>query len=411
MNFSFPIGPAVLHRRLHRVLRRARGRADHLLTVDHPMESGVWNADLGVRGWIASDRAVASVRVRTADGTEDRARLVERPDVAWRLGRLFGHHAGFISARTVSNWLGNAAAADLNVSVEWSDGSRTDRLVRIVSRSEERRAKRARYAARLQCPDCRVALLEASEGRTCPTCSQEYPDRLGALDFLSRETAGEFGADETENISGWDYDPKIEELIRDRPDGLFLDCGAGLRRTDRPNVLNFEIVRYSSTDVVGVAEKLPFADGSFDGVFSVAVLEHVQDPFRCARELVRVLKPGGVLFAAVPFLQPLHGYPHHYYNMTMAGVRRLFPGLDILDQYVPLSLHPMQSLKWMLLHYARGLPDASRHRFARMTVHEILHSPELRELETRPYPIVHDLKPEQRMELAGGTCLLARKPG
>jgi SAM-dependent methyltransferase len=410
MNFSFPIGPAALHQQIHRILRRARGQADHLLTLDHPMESGVWNADLGVRGWIASDRAVASVRVRVGDGAEDPARLVERPDVAWRLGRLFGHHTGFVSDRTVSGWLGDASAADLSLIVEWGDGSRTERPLRIVSRREERRAKRARYVSCLRCPDCRAELVEAGEGQSCSACSREYPDRHGALDFLSRETAGEFGADETENISGWEYDPKILELIRDRPDGLFLDCGAGLRRADRPNVVHFEIVRYSSTDVVGVAEKLPFADQSFDGVFSVAVLEHVQDPFRCARELMRVLKPGGVLFAAVPFLQPLHGYPHHYYNMTMAGVRRLFPGLDILDQYVPLSLHPMQSLKWMLLHYTRGLPDASRRRFARMTVHEILHSPELRELESHPYPIVHDLKPEQRVELAGGTCLLARKP-
>jgi hypothetical protein len=26
----------------------------------------------------------------------------------------------------------------------------------------------------------------------------------------------------------------------------------------------------------------------------------------------------------VPFLQPLHGYPHHYYNMTGEGLRNLF---------------------------------------------------------------------------------------
>jgi SAM-dependent methyltransferase len=410
MNVSFPIAPAFAHRLAHRALRRARGRPDHRLTLDHPLEPGLWNADLGVKGWIASDRAVASVHVRAGDGTEDRARLVERPDVASRLNRLFGHHTGFVSAQPVAGWLGDAEAVDLSVCVVWADGSRTAHPVRLESRSAERRAKRARYESRLRCPECRGELSGFGEAWTCLACTQVYPCRLGAPDFLSRRTAEEFGADETENISSWDYDPKIRELIRDRPDGLFLDCGAGLRRTDSPNVVHFEIVRYSSTDVVGVAEKLPFADATFDGVISVAVLEHVQNPFRCARELMRVLKPGGVLFAAVPFLQPLHGYPHHYYNMTMEGVRRLFPDLEVLKQYVPLSLHPMQSLKWILLHYARGLPEGSRRRFARMSVHQILHSPDLQELESRPYPIVHDLKEEQRVELAGGTCLLARKP-
>jgi len=101
---------------------------------------------------------------------------------------------------------------------------------------------------------------------------------------------------------------------------------AGLKSFSYPNVVNMEIVPYASTDAVGVGQSLPFPDDTFDAVLSIAVLEHVNDPFLCARELIRVLKPGGRLMCAVPFLQPEHGYPHHYFNMTRMGLAELFKG-------------------------------------------------------------------------------------
>src|SRR5262249_48981294 len=50
--------------------------------------------------------------------------------------------------------------------------------------------------------------------------------------------------------------------------------------------------------VVGSAEELPFADGSFDALWSITVLEHVQHPEKALQEVARVLKPGGVAYLA-----------------------------------------------------------------------------------------------------------------
>ncbi len=47
-------------------------------------------------------------------------------------------------------------------------------------------------------------------------------------------------------------------------------------------------------------EKLPFADGSFDVLFSKSVFEHIVDIGRVLRECQRVLTPGGRMIAMVP---------------------------------------------------------------------------------------------------------------
>ena len=54
----------------------------------------------------------------------------------------------------------------------------------------------------------------------------------------------------------------------------------------------------------GDATHLPFADGTFDGVVTSEVLEHVPDDVGALAELVRVLRPGGVFAATVPSWLP-----------------------------------------------------------------------------------------------------------
>ncbi len=48
------------------------------------------------------------------------------------------------------------------------------------------------------------------------------------------------------------------------------------------------------------SEPLPFADASFDLVHAGEIVEHVFDPLGLFRELVRVLRPGGLLVGTVP---------------------------------------------------------------------------------------------------------------
>lgn len=95
---------------------------------------------------------------------------------------------------------------------------------------------------------------------------------------------------------------------------------------------------------------------SEDCVICLEVLEHVQDPFAAARELVRILKPGGRLLLTVPFMTSYHGKgdtPDHagypdYWRFTHQGLQHLFRDLDDLQVYAVAG--PIESrLRYFML--------------------------------------------------------------
>lgn len=65
--------------------------------------------------------------------------------------------------------------------------------------------------------------------------------------------------------------------------------------------------------VIAPAEALPFADGSFDVIFSHEVIEHVADDRRAAAEMARVLAPGGRIVMFCPNrLYPFETHGHYW---------------------------------------------------------------------------------------------------
>jgi SAM-dependent methyltransferase len=88
--------------------------------------------------------------------------------------------------------------------------------------------------------------------------------------------------------------------LRDRP-VLEIGSGRGYLQDLAENYTGLDISPsvahfYHKKFVVGSATALPFADDSFDGIWSIWVFEHVANPEQAFREARRVTRDKGVLF-------------------------------------------------------------------------------------------------------------------
>ena len=94
-----------------------------------------------------------------------------------------------------------------------------------------------------------------------------------------------------------------------------LDVGCGVKPyypffAERASeYVGVDVVESPAADLQGAVESLPVADGSFDLVLCIQVLEHAEDPAQAVRELRRVVAPGGRVLASTHGVQVYHPAP------------------------------------------------------------------------------------------------------
>jgi len=104
-------------------------------------------------------------------------------------------------------------------------------------------------------------------------------------------------------------------------------------------------------------ERLPFVDGAFDRVICTETLEHVGDDAVLARELVRVLKPGGILAVSVPdeYSEKVFWKLSQNYRTHAGGHVRIYDRRRIvrllreagLRPYAVRYRHSLETLYWL----------------------------------------------------------------
>jgi SAM-dependent methyltransferase len=113
-------------------------------------------------------------------------------------------------------------------------------------------------------------------------------------------------------------------------------------------------------------EPLPFEDASFDGVVLKDVLEHVEDPVALVREVRRLLRPGGRVFASSPDAQRWvwDDYTHRRpftrrafkllfgdqgFTVERAGYESVMPGTSIVSRRMPNHRRPapLRAAAWL----------------------------------------------------------------
>jgi len=119
----------------------------------------------------------------------------------------------------------------------------------------------------------------------------------------------------------------------------------------RLNDFNLSDINTFCTFGVGNINDIPLESDSLDAVMCSEVLEHVDSPEESIQELVRVLKPGGVMALSVPrYLPELICWKlSKEYSETPGGHVRIFKHKQLKDLAVN------RGLEYQSFHWAHGL--------------------------------------------------------
>lgn len=163
------------------------------------------------------------------------------------------------------------------------------------------------------------------------------------------------------------------------PNGASIDSFDSGRDQDSP---------LPSAAVISDGFHLPFADAAADVCFSSNVLEHVPDPERFLREMIRVTRPGGIVYVAFTnWYSPWGGHgtsPWHYFGGEWALDRfKRVNGREPINRFgeTLFAVHIGPILNW-----ARSFPEIelleAAPRYYPDWCNWIVHVPGLREVAT-----------------------------
>ena len=104
---------------------------------------------------------------------------------------------------------------------------------------------------------------------------------------------------------------------------MTLDLGCGQNK--RPGAIGVDQNRDTSADVIGNIDRgaLPFRDDSFDKVWVVHVIEHVENVVAAIEELHRLTRAGGVIVIETPHYTDFSSFcdPTHRWHLNTFSFR------------------------------------------------------------------------------------------
>ncbi|MBU1669550.1 MAG: glycosyltransferase [Actinobacteria bacterium] len=92
-----------------------------------------------------------------------------------------------------------------------------------------------------------------------------------------------------------------------------------------------DLEKGSGVDRIENIEHSTFPPGSIGTVLALETLEHVRQPWEAAREIFRMLKPGGTALISIPFNFAIHCHPDDYWRMTASGLTALLESAGFRD--------------------------------------------------------------------------------
>jgi SAM-dependent methyltransferase len=213
---------------------------------------------------------------------------------------------------------------------------------------------RAALAQALACPKCHQSI--SADDLHCDKCEITFPvlDGVPALlapdhPMLTHRPA--LNGHKPKNLRQrlWDKKPEdrmwseaskralaraLTESQSDDPQRLVINLGAAIEGIFKSSfeqsgaengaVARIGLPHAGTVDVFGDVMEFPLRNGSVDLFLSSSVMEHVRDPEKGIAEMSRVVRPGGLVYAEIPFIRSFHMEPEDYQRYTISGIEALF---------------------------------------------------------------------------------------
>ncbi len=233
--------------------------------------------------------------------------------------------------------------------------------------SEDLSRKAEKIASIVRCPACYGKVILSAPDIKCTVCGADYrfesnfpvlmtdEDREHLNGFLATHSSQTVPAVNSKIRRllfppGPCYDPRRQERMdrlwaRFDANSIIVDVGAQSARL-REDVITVDLAPFSGVDVVGNAHRLPIGDDSVDLIINTGVLEHVEDADAVVSEFHRVVRPGGVVYTEIPFMQGYHPDPADFMRLTYSGLKRMFGQFHVEEMDV--SSGPFSGLAWMV---------------------------------------------------------------
>jgi len=99
---------------------------------------------------------------------------------------------------------------------------------------------------------------------------------------------------------------------------------------------NFQTLNFPESDI---CKRTAFSSSAFDLIYCKHTFEHLYNPFDAAKEINRILKPGGVVIVITHWSWRYHGAHNFgdYWRFSEPGLKLLFSELDILESAYDIS--------------------------------------------------------------------------
>lgn len=200
---------------------------------------------------------------------------------------------------------------------------------------------------------------------------QPVPVRLGSSRFSKLAFAARRFAD-LQLATIWMFlEPRLSDMR-----GNLLDVGCGempyrsclhpeavYTGIDVPQASAFAM-RGSESVVAFDGVSIPFPDASFSTVLCTEVLEHAREPRKLIAEIERVLRPGGIFLATVPFSARVHYSPYDFHRFTKFALIEMLSSFDevlieergndvavIANKLVVLAMRLSRPSRWSLISW------------------------------------------------------------